>query len=89
MSTGVVLTVKDALVTPAGMNTLAGTLAGPLLESKTCAPPVGAGALSVTVPREDCSPPITLEGFSVNEASVAAGGGGDVTVSEADLVVPA
>src|SRR6266566_3049120 len=66
-----VLTVKVALLAPAGTITLIGTLAAPLLlESMTCTPPVGAAPLKVTVPVEDCSPPITLEGFSVTEARV-------------------
>jgi len=57
-----------------------------LLESATCAPPAGAGPLKVTVPVEDCKPPITLVGFNVSEATV---GGGGVTVSEAERVKPA
>jgi len=85
-----VLTVKVALVAPAGMITLEGTLAAPvlLLESATCAPPAGAVPLSVTVPVEDCIPPTTLVGFSESEERVGAGGAAGVTVSEADLVVP-
>ena len=82
-----VSTVKVAVVAPVGTNTLGGTLAAPLLlESMTCAPPAGAGALSVTVPVEVCRPPITLVGFSVSEETVGSGGG--VTVSEADLLTP-
>ena len=81
-----VLTVKVALTLPAGMVTMDGTLAAPLLlESMTCAPPAGAGPLSVTVPVENCTPPMTLVGFSVSEATVMGGG---VTVSEAVFVVP-
>jgi hypothetical protein len=81
-----VLTVKVALTLPAGMVTMDGTLAAPLLlESMTCAPPAGAGPLSVTVPVEDCRPPTTLVGFSVSEETVMGGG---VTVSEAVRVVP-
>ena len=84
--TACVLTVKLALVAPAGMVTLAGVLAAPLLlESATCAPPDGAAALSVTVPVDDCAPPVTLVGFSVSEETVTGGG---VTVSEAVRVVP-
>lgn len=84
-----VFTVKVALVAPAGTNTLEGTLAAPLLlESRTVAPPAGAGALSVTVPVEDCRPPTTLVGFSVSEERVGGGGAAGFTVSEADLVAP-
>ena len=83
------LTVNVALVAPAGTVTLEGTLAAPLLlESMTCAPPAGADALNVTVPVEDCKPPITLVGFRVNEEREGAGGGAGVTLSEADLVAP-
>ena len=85
VATEVVLTVKVALVFPAGTVTLDGTLAAPLLlESITCAPPAGAAPLSVTVPVDDCAPPITVEGFNVSEETV-----GGVTVSEADLLDPA
>ena len=71
------------------MNTLAGTLATPLLlESVTCTPPAGAAALNVTVPRDDCKPPTTLVGFSVSEVSVGAGGGTGCTVSEEALLTP-
>jgi hypothetical protein len=80
-----VLTVKVALVLPAGTVTLDGALAAPLLlESITCAPPAGAGPLSVTVPVDDPNgPPTTLLGFNVSEETV-----GGVTVSEADGVTP-
>jgi hypothetical protein len=89
MRTADVLILKVALLAPAGTVTLEGTLAAPLLpESMTCAPPAGAGPLKVTVPVENWAPPITLEGFSVNEETVGAGGGTGVTVSEAVLVVP-
>jgi hypothetical protein len=87
-STTEVLTVKVPLVLPAGTVTLDGTLAAPLLlESITCAPPAGAGPLSVTVPVEDPKgPPTTLFGFNVSEETVGRGGG--VTVSEADVLAP-
>src|SRR6266446_2722611 len=82
-----VFTRKVALVAPAGTVTLEGTLAALLLlESRTCAPPAGAGPLSVTVPVEDCVPPMTLVGFSAREETVGRGGG--VTVSIAVWVAP-
>src|SRR5207302_5489229 len=83
--TALVLTVNVALLAPAAIVTLADTLAAPLLlESSTCAPPVSAGPLSVTVPVEDCAPPVTLVGFSVSEERVGRACGS--TVSEAVLV---
>ena len=82
-----VCTVNVALVLPAGTVTLAGTLAAPLLlDSVICAPPAGAGPLSVTVPVDDCAPPVTLVGFRVSEETVGRGAG--LTVSEADGVTP-
>ena len=70
--TELVVTVKVALLAPAAMVTLPGTVAAVvlLLDRVTTAPPVGAAALSVTVPW-DVLPPITLVGFSVNEDNVA------------------
>lgn len=62
--TGVVDTVNEPLVWPAGITILAGTeAAGLLLESVTLAPPVGAGAARVTVP-VDGVPPVTDGGFT-------------------------
>ena len=82
-----VFTANVALVLPAATVTLAGTLAAPLLlDSVTCAPPAGAGPLSVTVPVEDCTPPTTLLGLKVSEETVGRGGG--LTVSEADRLTP-
>lgn len=86
VATGVVLIVKPAVVLPAATVMLAGTLAEALLlERVTCAPPAGAGPLSVTVPAED-SEPRTLVGFNASEETVGRSGG--VTVSDADLLVP-
>ena len=82
-----VFTVNVALVLPAATVTLEATLAAPLsLESVTCAPPAGAGPLSVTVPVDDCTPPTTLLGFKVSDETV--GRGGATTVSEADALTP-
>ena len=83
-----VLTVNVMLLAPAATVTLAGTVAAAVvsLERETAAPPVGAGPLRVTVPVEDCAPPVTLVGFSVSEERVRAGGS---TVREAVLVAPA
>jgi hypothetical protein len=76
-----VLTVKVALLAPARTITLEGTRAAPLLlESRTVAPPAGAGPLRVTVPVEDCAPPVTLVGFSSSDETVGRGGGGGATV---------
>ena len=63
--TPVVVTVKVALVWPAGTVTLAGTLAAGLLEpSVTMTPAEPAGAESVTVPVAEV-PPVTVEGLTV------------------------
>ncbi len=88
--TALVLTVKVALVAPAATVTLEGTVAAAvlLLESATCAPPAGAAPLNVTVPVEDCVPPITLVGLSVSDETVAGGGGAGATVIEAVRVTP-
>jgi hypothetical protein len=77
-----VLTVKVALVLPAGTVTLDGTVATDvlLLERVTTAPPEGAPELRVTVPVELFAP-LTLVGFRVSEVSVAVEGG--VIVREA------
>ena len=84
-----VFTVNVALVAPAGIVTLEGTLATPLLlDSVIRAPAAGAGPLSVTVPVEDCKPPITVVGFSESEVRVGAGGAVGASVSEAALVMP-
>jgi len=70
--TELVVAVKVALLAPAAMLTLAGTVAAAvlLLERVTTAPEDGAAALSVTVPWE-VLPPTTLIGFSEREDSVA------------------
>src|SRR5947199_9400676 len=83
--TALVVTVNVALLAPAATVTLESTLAATLsLESNTCAPPASAGPLSVTVPVEDCTPPVTLVGFSVSVESVGEACG--ATVSEAGSV---
>src|SRR2546430_14111679 len=65
---------------PAGTVTLEGALAvALLLESVTCAPPAGASPLSVTVPVDDCVPPVTLVGFNLSEETAT--GGADITGS--------
>src|SRR5438132_10344279 len=80
--TALVLTVNVALLAPAATVTLAGTVAVDvlLLVRVTAAPPAGAGPLSVTVPVEDCAPPVTVVGFSVSVESVGKACG--ATVSE-------
>jgi hypothetical protein len=86
VTTGLVVTVKVAVVAPLATVTLAGTEATAvlLLESETRAPPLGAGPLRVTVPVDD-DPPVTLLGLTPTEDSVTAGG---VTVSDAVCVAP-
>ncbi len=78
--TAKVVTVNVRLVAPAGMVTLASTVATAvlLLERETRAPPLGAGPLNVTLPVEG-DPPLALVGFSASEVRV----GGGVTVREA------
>jgi hypothetical protein len=62
-----VATVKLALVCPAATVTLAGTIAAALLlDNVTTVPPVGAAAVSVTVPVE-LAPPLTVLGLSATE----------------------
>jgi hypothetical protein len=79
MRTMDVVTVKVALVAPAGTVTLEGTCAAPLLlESWTTAPPAGAGPLRVTVPVTEPRPPTTLAGFTVSVETVGRGIGATV-----------
>ena len=87
-ATALVLTANVAFVAPAATITLEGTLAtvALLLDRVTCAPPAGAGPLSVTVPVEDWPPPTTLVGLRLSDERVGGGGGAGVTLSEADLV---
>jgi hypothetical protein len=64
----VVPTVNVALVAPAGMITLAGPVAGLHGDICTDAPPVGAGALIVTV-AVDVPPATTVVGFNVSDVT--------------------
>src|SRR5512132_3983922 len=76
--TALVVTLKLALLAPAGTVTLAGTLAAlELSESDTAAPPLGAAPLKVTLPVA-ALPPVTLVGVMLNAESVGPLGGGDV-----------
>ena len=84
LATDLVVTVKGALVLPADIVTLAGTVATAveLLERVTTALPDGAGPVKVTVPVEDV-PPSTEVGFKLTELRAAA-----VTVRVAVFVTP-
>jgi hypothetical protein len=70
-ATTLVAAANVALVAPAATVTLAGTVAVEvlLLDSVTCAPPVGAAADKVTVPVEPF-PPTTVEGLMLTDDSV-------------------
>jgi hypothetical protein len=87
-ATALVLTANVAFLAPAATITLEGAPATVvlLLDRVTCAPPAGAGPLSVTVPVEDCPPPTTLIGLRLSDERVAGGGDAGVTRSEAELV---
>ena len=77
LATVVVVTVNVAVAAPAGTVTLGGVDAAvESVESDTATPPLGAGALNVTVPVEEV-PPVTLDGVSVSDVSVTVGGGGE------------
>src|SRR5262249_30377097 len=75
--TAVVATVDVALVTFAAPVTLTGTVATAvlLLLRLTTAPPVGAAAVSVTVPCDEL-PPTTEVGATLTADRLATGGGG-------------
>ena len=85
--TVIVAILKVAVVLPPGTVTVEGTAALPalLLDKLTTNPPVGAGAVSVTVPTE-VLPPRTIVGFRERAESSAAGWG--LTVKFADFVTP-
>jgi hypothetical protein len=84
VATGLVLTVNVAVVAPAATVTSDGTVATVvlLLDSETTAPPLGAGALRVTVPLDEF-PPITLVGLTLSALTE-----GGVTVRDAVRVTP-
>jgi hypothetical protein len=83
--TGLVETVKDALVDPAGTVTFGGTPATSVfpLVSVMIAPPVGAGDVRVAVPC-DTVPPTTAVGLTLIDDSAKVG----ITVSVAVAVAP-
>ena len=81
--TGRVVTVTDAFIAPAGIVTLAGTVASAMDElSATTTPPAGAGASMVIVAIDDF-PPATDVGKRVTEM-----GAGPRTVSDVVTVTP-
>ena len=68
-ATGVVAIGNVAELAPALTIALAGTVAEAMsLPSAIVAPPVGAGAVRLTVPVEFC-PPVTIDGLAVTELS--------------------
>ena len=81
--TVVVLTVKLALVAPAGIVTLLGTVTDGALElDKLTVVGVEPAALIVTVPCEEL-PPATVVGLRVNDDNTAVFAGGGMTVTTA------
>src|SRR2546421_141319 len=73
-ATALVLIVEVAVGLAARSGRVGGTMAAALLlESVTCAPPAGASPLSVTVPVDDCFPPVTLVGFNLSEETATGG----------------
>ena len=69
LETDVVVTVNVAVVAFAATVTLAGVVAAELLSERfTTMPPLGAGALRVTVPVDEL-PPTTLVGLMLTDAS--------------------
>src|SRR5437667_94566 len=79
-ATALVLIVKVAVVLAAGTVTVEGTLAAALLlDYAPSLPDALAISLSVTVPVDDCVPPVTLVGFNLSEETAT--GGADITGS--------
>jgi hypothetical protein len=68
--TALVAIENVALVDPAGTRTLAATVAGSVAVSAAFAPPVGAAALTVTVPVTVC-PPTTLDALNETADTLA------------------
>jgi hypothetical protein len=83
-----VVTVKVALVAPAGTVTLAGMAAALvlLLASSTWAPPAGAATFSVAV-AVAVPPPDTLPGLMVTDCRAGTVAGTGLTVSVADALL--
>jgi hypothetical protein len=86
--TSEVLIGKVALVEPAGMVTVGGTVTEvSCAPSDTTAPPAGAGPLSVTVPVEEF-PPTTVLGFNVSVEGVGPSEPVGFSTSVVDCVWP-
>ena len=86
--TGPVVTVKLALVCPAGIvyGDCTGSAVKLLLSTNTCAPPAGAGPLKVNV-NVTVPPEVTVDGAMVYKLMVTAGAGG-FTVTAAVWLAP-
>ena len=84
----VVVIVKTFDIAPAGIKTVAGTLARVelLVARLTTTPPAGAALVSVTVPLA-LEPPRTVVGLSVSDDNPAGAGG--LTLRAVDLLAPA
>jgi hypothetical protein len=83
--TALVVTVNVPFVDPDGTMTLAGTLTGSPPDNAIATPPVGAGALTTTVPVRE-SPPTTVDALNVNDTTLSAGPVATVNIVDCRVV---